>query len=312
MTHFATADEDPEFMAEQLERFAQFAAHVRSLAPQALVHAANSAGTLRDSGAQFDLVRCGVALYGLDPFGEDPAAHGLEPALALRSYLAAVKPAAPGQSTGYGRRFIAERPTWIGTAPIGYGDGVRRALHPEGQVLIAGRRHPIVGNVSMDNITVDLGPEPASGVEVGAPVTLIGPDGGDRILVEELARWVGTINYEIVTGISARVPAGILRMTLESGPRCPARGRSRARPGSSAARCATSCSAGRCSTSTLPLAEDPAATAAGLARAGARVPVPAVGGVRRLAGRRPRAGLADRPAPACRARTWRPTSPRAT
>jgi alanine racemase len=188
MTHFATADEDSEFMAEQLERFAPFAAHVRSLAPEAVVHAANSAGTLRDSGAQFDLVRCGIALYGLDPFGEDPATHGLEPALTLRSYLAAVKPAAPGESTGYGRRFIAERPTWIGTAPIGYGDGA------------------IVGNVSMDNITVDLGPEPLAGAEIGAPVTLIGPDGGDRILAEELARWVGTINYEIVTGISGRVP----------------------------------------------------------------------------------------------------------
>jgi alanine racemase len=195
-----------EFMAAQLDEFRPFASRVREIAPEVLVHAANSAGTLRDAGTHFDLVRCGIALYGLDPFGEDPAAQGLEPVLALHSYLAAVKLAHPGESAGYGRRFLAREPTWIGTAPIGYGDGVRRALSPGGEVLIGGRRYPLAGTVSMDNITVDLGRDPPPEVRVGARVTLIGADGEDRILAEELAAWAGTINYEIATGVSARVP----------------------------------------------------------------------------------------------------------
>ena len=102
-------------------------------------------------------MRCGIALYGMDPFHEDPAAHGLEPALSLVSYVAEVKRAAPGQSAGYGRRFVAERPTCVGTLPIGYADGVRRGLTNNADVLIGGRRMPLVGTVSMDNVTVDLG-----------------------------------------------------------------------------------------------------------------------------------------------------------
>ena len=93
-----------------------------------MLHAANSAATLREPAPHFDLVRCGVAIYGMDPFGEDPARSGLEPALTLRSYVAAVKPIAPGESAGYGRRFVAAAPTRIATVPIGYGDGLRRAL----------------------------------------------------------------------------------------------------------------------------------------------------------------------------------------
>ncbi|HSO99310.1 MAG TPA: alanine racemase [Solirubrobacteraceae bacterium] len=206
MTHFATADGDAEFMAAQLAAFGPFAAGVREIAPEAILHAANSAATLRDAAAHFDLVRCGVALYGLDPFGEDPAERSLEPVLALRSYLAAVKPAQPGESAGYGRRFVADAPTWIGTAPIGYADGVRRALYPGGFVLVGGRRYPLAGTVSMDNITFDLGPDPPPEARVGVPVTVIGADGEDRILAEEVAVWAGTINYEIACGISARVP----------------------------------------------------------------------------------------------------------
>ena len=108
---------------------------------------------------------------------QDPARYGLEPALELSSYVAALKLARPGDSAGYGRRFIAERETWIATLPIGYGDGVRRALSNNCDVLIAGRRYPLVGTVSMDNITVDVGPEPAAEVVVGAKATLIGADG---------------------------------------------------------------------------------------------------------------------------------------
>ncbi len=159
MTHFATADDDLEFVAAQLKRFAPFAAALRDRYPEIVVHAANSAATLRAPASHYDLVRCGIAIYGCDPMGGDPAEVGLEPALELSSYVAAVKPARAGDSAGYGRQFVADRETLIGTIPIGYGDGVRRALSNNCDVLIAGRRYPLVGTVSMDNITVDLGPE---------------------------------------------------------------------------------------------------------------------------------------------------------
>ncbi len=199
MTHFATADDDPAFLQDQLDRFERWIARH----PGVLVHAANSAATLGEPAARFDLVRCGIAVYGMDPFHRDPADYGLDPALELSSYVAEVKRAAQGESAGYGRRFVAERETWIGTVPIGYGDGVRRALTNNADVLVDGRRVPLVGTVSMDNITVDLGDEP---VERGAEVVLIGARGGERILAEEMASRLGTINYEVTCGITQRVP----------------------------------------------------------------------------------------------------------
>jgi alanine racemase len=206
-THFATADEpDQAFLREQLAAFEPWARGVAARHPGVRVHAANSAATLAAPQARFDLVRCGVAVYGLDPFGRDPADHGLEPALELSSYVAEVKPCAAGQSAGYGRRFVAERDTWLGTIPIGYGDGVRRALGNHADVLVGGRRVPLVGAVSMDNVTVDLGPAPAAPPVRGAPAVLIGAQGGERILAEEVARRLGTINYEVTCGVSARVP----------------------------------------------------------------------------------------------------------
>lgn len=204
-THFATADEpDPAYLGEQLARFEALAERVRAEHPGILVHAANSAAVLREPASHFDMARCGIAVYGLDPFGRDPATHGLEPALELRSWVAAVKRFPAGASAGYGRRWRAGRDTWVGVLPIGYGDGVRRDLTNNAEVLVGGRRHPLVGTVSMDNITVDLGPE--TDVEPGAPAVLIGPQGDERIICEEVARRLGTINYEVTCGISARVP----------------------------------------------------------------------------------------------------------
>ena len=204
MTHFATADEDPEFVALQLGRFGPFVEALRRLRPRVVAHAANSAATLTVSASHFDLVRCGIAIYGCDPMNDDPSTHALEPALELSSYVAAVKRAAPGDSAGYGRRYIASDETWIGTLPIGYADGIRRALSGNCDVLIGGRRYPLVGTVSMDNVTIDLGPETTVGV--GEQATIIGADGDKRQTAEDLARRIGTINYEIVTGVSARVP----------------------------------------------------------------------------------------------------------
>jgi alanine racemase len=204
MTHLATADDDPDFVAEQLAVFAPFAERLRERVGALRVHAANSAATLREPRSHFDMVRCGIALYGCDPMNEDPDPYGLEPALELSSYVAALKPIRPGQSAGYGRRFIADRRTWIATLPIGYGDGVRRALTNNCDVLINGRRYPLVGTVSMDNVTVDVGSDPE--VRVGARAVLIGRSGGERQTVEDIAHRVGTINHEILCGISARVP----------------------------------------------------------------------------------------------------------
>jgi alanine racemase len=204
MTHFASADEDPEFTALQLSRFEPFVAALRARRPEIVVHAANSAGTLRFPESHFDLVRCGIAVYGCDPMNRDPGAHGLEPALELTSYVAAVKAAAPGESAGYGRKWVASTDTWLATVPIGYADGIRRALTNNCEVLIRGRRYPLVGTVSMDNITVEVGAPDA--VRCGDRVTIIGADGSERVTAEEVAGRIGTINYEVTCGVSARVP----------------------------------------------------------------------------------------------------------
>ncbi|HEY7257320.1 MAG TPA: alanine racemase [Solirubrobacterales bacterium] len=204
-THFATADEpDSDFFDEQLERFSVVAGAIRGEFPDVTVHAANSAAVLRDRRSHFDMVRCGVAIYGLDPFQEDPAGHDLAPALSLHSYVADVKRFAAGDSAGYGRTWRAPADTIVGVLPLGYGDGVRRGLSNNAEVLVRGRRYPLVGTVSMDNVTIDLGPE--TDVEPGDEAVLIGNQGGESILAEEVARRLDTINYEITCGISARVP----------------------------------------------------------------------------------------------------------
>jgi alanine racemase len=204
MTHFATAD-DPgdEHFPAQLERFSEFASELREQYPGMRVHGANSAATYRDPAAHFDLVRCGIAIYGLDPFQGDPAERGLEPALSLSSYVASVKRFDTGESAGYGRTWRAPEPTLVGAIPIGYGDGWRRGLSNACDVLVGGRRRPLVGTISMDNITIDLGAD--SDVEPGEPAVLIGTQDGDRILCEEVARRLGTINYEVTCGLSPRV-----------------------------------------------------------------------------------------------------------
>jgi alanine racemase len=207
MTHFATADDrDDSFFGEQLARFQEWVTPLREAHPHVVVHAANSAATLRDAEAHFDLVRPGVAIYGLDPFGEDPAARDLEPALELRSRVGAVKTVAAGESVGYGRRFVARSPTRVATVPIGYGDGVRRGLTNNADVLVGGERRPLVGTVSMDNLTVDVGVGVGDATAPGDDAVLIGRQGGETILAEELARRLDTINYEVTCGLLGRVP----------------------------------------------------------------------------------------------------------
>ena len=189
MTHLATADVDPAFAEAQLERFRAAAAALPALD----AHISNSAATLRlRAFGGFAAARCGVALYGLSPFQELPSSDGLEPVLSWRSWLAQVKSLDVGESTGYGRRFVAKRLTWIGLVPIGYADGFRRDLTGT-EVLVAGERCRVVGTVSMDSFAVELPEE----LPPGSPVTII----GDGLLVESHAARAGTINYEITTGI---------------------------------------------------------------------------------------------------------------
>jgi alanine racemase len=208
MTHFATADDlnDDGFFEHQLATFAGWARPLKAEQPELLLHASNSAAVLRDPAAHFDMVRCGIAVYGMDPFGEDPLARALEPAMELSSYVAEVKACQAGESAGYGRRFIAPHDTHLGVLPIGYGDGWRRGLSNNAEVLIGGRRHPLVGTVSMDNITVDLGSDSDARQLRGEPAILIGIQGSERITAEDVARCLDTINYEVTCALTPRVP----------------------------------------------------------------------------------------------------------
>ena len=201
MSHLATADEaDESFTREQILRFEE----ARRAFPGVPAHLANSAGALRFPEARLDAVRCGIAVYGLSPFADDPARHGLEPVLSWRSQVALTRSLAPGESTGYGRRFVAEEPARVGIVPVGYADGFRRGLTGT-EVLVGGERRRVVGTISMDSLAVELADEP-----VGTPVTLI----GDGILAEEHARVLGTINYEITCGI-ARDPRRAVRRVVD-------------------------------------------------------------------------------------------------
>ncbi|HEX6702195.1 MAG TPA: alanine racemase [Gaiellaceae bacterium] len=190
MSHLATADCDAAFAERQVERFREATAAY----PDLTRHVANSAAALRLPSSHFDAARCGIALYGLSPFGTDPADDGLEPVLRWESRLAQVRRLAPGESTGYGRRFVAEEPTWIGIVPVGYGDGFRRDLTGT-EVLVEDERRPVVGTVSMDSFAVELSRE----LPVGTPVVLL----GHGLLAEEHARVAGTITYELVCGIES-------------------------------------------------------------------------------------------------------------
>ena len=191
MSHLATADCDAAFVEQQVARFAELTREHAHLTR----HLGNSAAALRYPSARFDAARCGIALYGLSPFGTDPAEDGLEPVLHWQSHLALVKQLRPGESTGYGRRFVAERPTWIGIVPVGYADGFRRDLTGT-QVRVAGELRRVVGTVSMDSFAVELDRE----LPVGTPVVLV----GHGLLLEEHARVAGTITYELAAKVESR------------------------------------------------------------------------------------------------------------
>lgn len=208
-THLARADE-PDAQgaaatARQLEVFDASIAVARSagLSPR-IVHAANTAGTLLHPASRHGMVRPGIGVYGLSPSTAVSAAgFGLAPALSLLSEVAFAKEVPAGTPVSYGHRWTTPEAGWIATLPIGYADGMPRAVSNRVDVLIDGRRRPLVGTVTMDQVLVWCGTDRP---EVGAPVTLIGAQGSERILVEEWAAAADTITYEIVTQLTARLP----------------------------------------------------------------------------------------------------------
>jgi alanine racemase len=189
MTHFATADTDLAFAREQLSCFL---AATDAYAGRVARHAANSAAALMLPESRLDAARCGIALYGIDPLGADPGRFGLRPALRWESELAQVRRLRAGESTGYGRRFVATEETWIGIVPVGYADGFRRDMTGT-EVLVGGLRAQVVGTVSMDALAIRL-PER---LERGAPVTLV----GDGVTLERHATTADTIAYELACSI---------------------------------------------------------------------------------------------------------------
>jgi len=205
-THLPIADEpDDPFTADQLRRFDDLRTGL-DLDDDVLVHSANSAGALAHPAARHDLVRLGIAMYGIAPSAElaEQTAALTTPALSLRSRVSFVKRVAVGSRISYGLRHRFDRPTTVATLPIGYADGVqRRRYEVGGSVLIGGRRRPIVGVVTMDQLMVSCGDDD---VALGDEAVLIGRQGDEHITAEEWGASLGTIGYEIVCGIGARVP----------------------------------------------------------------------------------------------------------
>lgn len=205
-THFAKADaEDLSHARLQLARFQSVlqAIEAEGMRPP-LVHAANSAATLSLPEARFDMVRPGIALYGLDPSPDVRLPEGFQPALSFKTQVAQVKLIPAGEGISYGCTYITERPTWIAVLPVGYADGFRRAPTNWGSVLIHGQEAPLLGRVCMDQSMVDV--SHISGVRVGDEVVLIGRQGQATLTAEMVAQRLGTINYEVVSEILARVP----------------------------------------------------------------------------------------------------------
>lgn len=205
-THFAVADEPGnDYTAAQQRTFERVLQALRDhQLPTGVVHACNTAGALAVPGARYDMVRVGIGIYGLAPAPALAAAADLVPALAVKACVSYVQDLPAGARVSYGLRYETAHATRVATVPIGYADGVPRELsHHGGEVLIGGRRHPIAGTVTMDQLMVDVGDQP---VDVGDEVVLIGRQGGERITADDWAAAMHTIAYTVVCGVGPRVP----------------------------------------------------------------------------------------------------------
>ncbi len=205
-SHFATADEaDLAYAHRQLGTFADVLRTLqqRSRCPP-LRHMANTAATMVLPDSHFDLVRTGIGIYGLYPSPQVPRTPELRPAMAFVTAVCHLKEVPAGTPISYGCTFVTRRPSRIATLPVGYGDGYPRLLSNRGQVLVAGRRAPLVGRVCMDMVLADVTDIPEAAL--GSPVVLFGEQGGQTIRADEIAELTGTINYEVTCNVGARVP----------------------------------------------------------------------------------------------------------
>jgi alanine racemase len=210
-THFATADwADTTYTRGQLGVFTEVIQAARAAGVEfPVIHAANSAATMRLPEAHFNAVRPGIGLYGLDPSSEWPSVFELRPALALKSLVSRVRQLPAGAGVSYGRAFITQKPSLVALVPAGYGDGYHRILSNRGSVLIRGQRAPILGHICMDQFVVDVSHIP--GVQQDDEVVIVGSQGDGRIRAEEVAELAGTINYEVTTSLLPRVARVYIR-----------------------------------------------------------------------------------------------------
>lgn len=206
-SHFATADEtDKEYSKSQIEKYNDFCEKLKEKGVNVNVrHMCNSAAITELPTCRMDMVRMGIVMYGLYPSGEvDKSKVCLNPAMSIKSSVVYIKTIKTGESVSYGRKFRAERDTVVATIPIGYADGYPRQVSNKSRVLINGEYAPVIGNVCMDQMMVDI--TDIKNVNVGDDVILVGKQGGKEVTFEEIAELAGTINYEIICGIGKRVP----------------------------------------------------------------------------------------------------------
>jgi alanine racemase len=204
-THFATADSlDQTWILQQIQVFDQVRATVQNAGIEVpLYHAANSAATMRLPQSHYDMVRVGIAMYGLNPSAEWEPVFEIHPALTLKSRVSRVRELPVGAGVSYGRTFVTSRPTVAALVPVGYGDGYHRILSNKGVVLVRGKRAPVIGRVCMDQFVIDV--TDITGVQQDDEVVLVGRQGDERIPAEEVARLARSINYEVTTGLLPRV-----------------------------------------------------------------------------------------------------------
>ena len=206
-THLANADARDKTQAKaQVRRFSQMADQLASAGRRpGIIHAANSAALIDLPCAHFDMVRPGIALYGLWPSDEvDRSRLDLMPAMAIRSKIIQVKSVPKGFAVSYGATHVTDTPTRIATVPIGYADGYSRLLSNQGQMLVRGRTARVIGRVCMDFTMIDVGHIPDA--EAGDEVTIMGAQGENAISADDIARVMGTINYEVTAGLTRRMP----------------------------------------------------------------------------------------------------------
>ena len=204
-THFSTADSDPAYLSRQLARFNRVLEQLRGAGFSFRYrHAANSAALLRCPASHFNLARPGLLLYGLDPLGDGQVARQLQPVMRWTTSIAQVKNLPPGSPVGYGNTYRAQGRESIAVLPVGYADGLRRSPRTWREVLVHGKRAPLVGRVSMEKTTINVSHIP--GARIGDEVTLLGRQGDEEISADEIASWIGSINYEVVTSIAPRLP----------------------------------------------------------------------------------------------------------